>query len=42
LAVIAIAGLLAVAIGGVFVLRGQVRARTKRLEYANQIGRAHV
>jgi PAS domain S-box-containing protein len=36
LAAIAIAGLLAVAIGGVFVLRVQVRARTRRLEYANR------
>ncbi len=36
LAVVAIAGLLVVAIGGVFVLRGQVRSRTRRLEYANR------
>jgi PAS domain-containing protein len=36
LAVVAIAGLLAVAIGGLFVLRVQVRARTERLESANR------
>ncbi len=36
LAFVAIVGLLAVAIGGVFALRSQVRARTKRLEYANR------
>ena len=32
----AIAGLLIVAVGGVLLLRGQVRARTRRLETANR------